>query len=267
MLRAELLSRESGKLGLTKEDVAGGQQKISGGFYEKLFSADRFKTLKWYRTGLDRCLVVARLGRDSTSGIGTGFAIDGQSLNSRWKDKLLLVTNAHVVSNNEDICRAYGAMRTGETVVTFEGLGTEEYAVADIVWNSAPDQLDATVLELEGAEELKARLAGVMVPIAKALPVIEDSARIYIIGYPGGGTLCVSLEDTLLLDHEAPRIHYRTPTEGGSSGSPVFNRQWQLIGLHHAGSPNMKRLHGDGTYEANEGIWIRSIAEAISAII
>ena len=71
----------------------------------------------------------------------------------------------------------------------------------------------------------------------------------------------------LLLDHEDPRIHYRTPTEGGSSGSPVFNRQWDLIGLHHAGSKTMQRLNGKaGTYAANEGIWLRAIVGAISQI-
>lgn len=28
-------------------------------------------------------------------------------------------------------------------------------------------------------------------------------------------------------------IHYQTDTLGGSSGSPVFNDQWELIALHH----------------------------------
>jgi hypothetical protein len=28
-------------------------------------------------------------------------------------------------------------------------------------------------------------------------------------------------------------IRYRTDTEEGSSGSPVFNEQWQVVALHH----------------------------------
>ena len=38
--------------------------------------------------------------------------------------------------------------------------------------------------------------------------------------------LLVSLAD-------ATRLIYETDTLPGSSGSPVFNDQWQLVGLHH----------------------------------
>ena len=70
----------------------------------------------------------------------------------------------------------------------------------------------------------------------------------------------LSFQDNILLDHQDPKIHYRTPTEGGSSGSPVFNQQWELIGLHHAGSAEMNCLNGKpGFYEANEGMWIQTI--------
>jgi V8-like Glu-specific endopeptidase len=57
-------------------------------------------------------------------------------------------------------------------------------------------------------------------------------------------------------------VHYRAPTEGGSSGSPVFNDQWEVIALHHKGGKvGMPRLNGlNGTYAANEGISIRRVA-------
>jgi V8-like Glu-specific endopeptidase len=69
----------------------------------------------------------------------------------------------------------------------------------------------------------------------------------------------------LLLDHESPKVHYRAPTEGGSSGSPIFNQAWDLIALHHAGGMDMKMLHGkEGTYPANEGIDFMSIQSAFA---
>lgn len=95
----------------------------------------------------------------------------------------------------------------------------------------------------------------------------------------GGRDLSFSFQDNELLDHEGPpagrpqipgvcRLHYRAPTEGGSTGSPVFNaRLWQVIAMHHKGGKiGMPRLNGKpGTYGANEGISIQSIIDAIRA--
>jgi V8-like Glu-specific endopeptidase len=69
----------------------------------------------------------------------------------------------------------------------------------------------------------------------------------------------------MLLDHNDRLLHYRSPTEPGSSGSPVFNDQWELIALHHAGGTDLPRLnnHG-GTYAANEGITLPAIRKRLS---
>ena len=113
--------------------------------------------------------------------------------------------------------------------------------------------------------------------LAGALPIVEDGARVYIIGYPGGHDLAFSFQDNELLDHEGPpggtpqikglsRVHYRAPTEPGSSGSPVFNAGlWEVIALHHMGlKDGMSKLNGkSGSYAANEGISLLSIKEAI----
>jgi hypothetical protein len=115
-------------------------------------------------------------------------------------------------------------------------------------------------------------------PLAKRLPTLGDGAdpRVYVIGHPEGRELAFSLQDNRLLDHEGPPgglpslggrvlLHYRAPTEPGSSGSPVFDQgNWTVVGMHHAGGDFMRRLNGaSGTYAANEGVWIQSIAAAV----
>jgi V8-like Glu-specific endopeptidase len=98
------------------------------------------------------------------------------------------------------------------------------------------------------------------VPVAAALPLADGKQRAYIIGHPRGRKLSFSIHDNFLLDHDERVLHYRSPTEPGSSGSPVFNDDWELIGLHHRGSNHLRRLHGaEGSYPANEGIWIQAI--------
>ena len=72
--------------------------------------------------------------------------------------------------------------------------------------------------------------------------------------------------DNALLGYNERLVHYRAPTEGGSSGSPVFDDQWDLIALHHGGGNGLKRLDGQaGFYDANEGIYIQRIFDAVRA--
>jgi V8-like Glu-specific endopeptidase len=56
------------------------------------------------------------------------------------------------------------------------------------------------------------------------------------------------------------RVRYRTNTEEGSSGSPCFNQDWELVALHHSGDPNFER---PATY--NEGIPFEAILKRLAA--
>jgi V8-like Glu-specific endopeptidase len=133
--------------------------------------------------------------------------------------------------------------------------------VKRVKWESPPDKLDCALLELDAPVEG----LGESYPLAAARPVKDESARVYIIGHPKGGTLSFSLNDNRLLDYDDRLLHYRAPTEGGSSGSPVFNEEWQLLGLHHGGGKDMAKLNKEpGRYAANEGIWIEAIRKGIS---
>ncbi len=235
---------------------------------EKVFGEDSFKTYQWYITGAEHCRMIARIGRETSKGFGTGFLIRGTDLHEQLGDELLLMTNAHVVSEDP----TDRALHPDEAIVSFEVLDNagNQYRISEIVWSSPSTALDVSVLRFDGTSlaTLKELTRDVtFYPLANRLPPLgndgDHTERVYIIGHPAGGTLQLSFQDNVLLDYEDPRIHYRTPTTGGSSGSPVFNQQWQLLGLHHGGSSEMPKLHGkEGTYQANEGMWIEAIKKA-----
>lgn len=224
---------------------------------EKILGRDRYVSYEFMRRATNCARAVARIEHQPGQGYGTGFVLRGGDLHPNLGDKLVLLTNSHVVSEDPLVS---DALRPETAIVTFQILFAEakaeqEYAIARQLWSSPPGELDATLLLLEDYPE------GIEpCPIAPRLPLADGEQRVYVIGHPAGGTLSFSIQDNILLDHEAPRLHYRAPTEGGSSGSPVFNAQWKLVGLHHAGGRNMLKLNGgSGTYEANEGLWIQSI--------
>jgi hypothetical protein len=52
-------------------------------------------------------------------------------------------------------------------------------------------------------------------------------------------------------------------TVGGSSGSPVFNLDWELVAVHHRGGYAMKRLTGEGIHEANQGSSVFALREEV----
>lgn len=58
-----------------------------------------------------------------------------------------------------------------------------------------------------------------------------------IIQHPRGEKKQVALRENRIVDVLDVFLHYETDTEPGSSGSPVFNDQWEIVALHHAGVP------------------------------
>jgi V8-like Glu-specific endopeptidase len=230
---------------------------------EKVFGDAAFISPEKLMLGLERCKAVGRVETTADEGFGTGFAIPGVSLSTKLDGKYVFVTNAHVVSETEP-----DALRTSNARLTFHSLpGAKgkpfQTSFTKILATSPPDLLDYTVLSLKDQPKKIEPF-----PLAPTLPTVSGKAQVYVIGHPRGGGMMFSLQENKLVDHGAPsdsRVHYRAPTEPGSSGSPVFNTSWELIALHHSGSASMEKIHGAGVYEANEGHWIQAIAQDVKS--
>ncbi len=263
-LRARILDREDGGQVTFHPQVRAKDEAnidaVPDVQLEKILGTTGVKSLQWYRTGLTRANAIVLISDLDGRGTGTGFLVTGADLCEHLpSDEVFVLTNAHVVAEEHVVT---GTLYPEDATVRFEALGLDEtFQVTELLWTSPPAELDASLLRLD-----KPCPKVESIPFSKRLPLIDGQQRLYVIGHPLGGGLSFSLQDNVLLDHEAPKLHYRTPTEPGSSGSPVFDAKWRLVGLHHAGSPNMPRLHKQGgTYAANEGLWIQSIREQMAA--
>jgi V8-like Glu-specific endopeptidase len=58
-----------------------------------------------------------------------------------------------------------------------------------------------------------------------------------IIQHPEGQRKQIALRENQVIDILDNFVHYQTDTAPGSSGSPVFNDQWEIVALHHSGVP------------------------------
>ena len=258
VLHAALLRREGGRVEFAAQSVSVQHERLG---LEAVLGDTRFVPLQWYRTGLQRCDAVARVEDQWEQPRGSAFLVRGEDLIPALAGKVVLLTNAHVVSDDPAVQATTSSLAPNRARVRFESREREDakrtYGVKSLVWTSPPGQLDATVLELECAIPCDPPY-----PLAVA-PPRPNADRVYVIGHPKGRGLSLSLQDNRVVDVREPKIHYRAPTEPGSSGSPVFNQHWELVAVHHAGGKSMPSLFGSGTVEANEGIWIAAIIEAL----
>ncbi|MGH8871090.1 MAG: serine protease [Acidimicrobiia bacterium] len=211
--------------------------------------------------GLQCAESVAKITDASGEPWGTGFLVKGSLIHPDFGETPVLVTNAHVCSPEPGV----GKLLPGEARAVFDvtksvdGSGLVITGL-ECMWSSPPGTCDVTFLRYSGPE------AAITQPIevAQIPQPVTEGAYVYVIGHPAGGGLKFSIRgnDLLAYDPEMFKVHYTAPTEGGSSGSPVFNQAWQLMAVHHAGDSKMRRLdHPSATYQANEGITIKAIRE------
>jgi S1-C subfamily serine protease len=261
LLRAALVKSEGGGLTIAAVEmavrVATTSQAAEG--LEKVLGDTSYLPHDWLLRGIRRACSVGRVWRKGAEqAVGTGFLLPGDLLRPEWAGRQVFLTNSHVVSQAPV---QTGTLLPNQAAVSFdaaEGRAGElapRHAVKSLRWESPIRELDTTMLELD-----------VEIPscdtyeLASLLP--QPGERLYVIGHPKGGGLSYSIQDNRVLAINDPptRIHYRSPTDPGSSGSPLFNDQWEVLGIHHAGLDDMPRLDDPNkTYPANEGIPLKAI--------
>lgn len=256
LLRARLLEADGGQLRVGQRELAPGVPEaladVKQGL-ERVFGTDRFQSLGWLRDGLHSCRSVARVQDRYGDGVGTGFVLDGAAVRPDWPPAVVL-TNSHVVPDTLPVEDAYLTFRGGDE--------KEPVPAGTVLWRSDVQHLDACFLAPpEGT------LAGIPpLSVRPRFPQLEDDrvVRAYVIGHPGGADeVHLSLHDTLVVHADDVYVHYRSPTEHGHSGSPVFDDQWRVFALHRGWAAAVPGAAGERSGPANEGIRLdRLVAEA-----
>lgn len=195
--------------------------------------------MKWLKKAFDvsksvgRITVTKRKNDREWTEFGTGFLTPGG----------YLFTNHHVLANPEEAAGAKVEFNY------MEGEEISEYKFDHTTWiGTNENKLDFARVKVKD---------GGRVPLANwGFLEIDESGDVRendplpIIQHPEGGGMQIALETDSVLRIDGPQIYYQTDTLGGSSGSPVFNKDWKVIALHSAGM----RLE-----KANRGILFSAI--------
>lgn len=160
-------------------------------------------------------------------GYGTGWLISDR----------LMITNNHVLEDAESAARSQIEFRY-ELGPAGEQLTPLHFRLEPELFFETNPELDYTVVAVEQRAIGGARIAALgFNPLVAVTGKAILGERLNIIQHPGGQPKQVAMRENKLIDILDQFVHYRTDTEPGSSGSPVFNDQWEVVALHHAGVP------------------------------
>jgi V8-like Glu-specific endopeptidase len=151
----------------------------------------------------------------------------------------LLMTNNHVITSQEEAQKAeytfnYQLDKNGKecSCITVNALLDGKFYT-----NS---ELDYTVVKLNNVPDF----ANYLKLQNKQVRIDE---RVGIIQHPGGNLKKISIQNNFVAYADTQDVQYTTSTLPGSSGSPVFNHDFQVVAIHHSGGlltePSTKRKY------------------------
>ena len=204
---------------------------------------------------------------------GTGFLVGPD----------VLLTNQHVLRDKNEVKDAVARFDYMLDASGVSSAGRVFKFQTDFYFSSPSEELDYALARLED-QPLKDKVAAdaelqqlsmwEMIRRGKhrgylilAPRFLEARNRVNIIQHPDGNPLKVVMTHNYVVENMNDlRVQYVADTMPGSSGSPVFNKSWEVVALHHSGKPyppesvstTFKKI-SKGKFRVNEGIPARAI--------
>jgi V8-like Glu-specific endopeptidase len=199
--------------------------------------------------GLSRARAVVKIVR-MDGGSGTGFLIEGDRL----------VTNHHVLPDAASASSSTAIFNYQKAAAGYdEAAETLELKPERCFLTSAEDDFSVVGMPSGSVERWGS------IPLGRTSAARGDLVN--IIQHPGGGPKQIGLSFDVVAFVGAGRLQYLSDTAPGSSGSPVFDRNWNLVALHHSGGWLVEPGSSDKrVYYRNQGILTERIrAQLIDA--
>lgn len=220
---------------------------------ERIINTPDFVDVRYLEAGVTAARAVCRInirdGNRRVVGYGTG------SLVSRD----LILTNHHVLDTPE-VAATSGAEFNYQDAVDRQPVQPQVFELAPERLFIADQERDFALVALQPSPRIEEFGVNRLIE-AEGKAIIGEFVT--IVQHPRGEKKQVSLRENRIVDVLDEFLHYEADTEPGSSGSPVFNDQWEIVALHHASVP----ASGSGEAAAwmNEGIRISRIIKFIRA--
>ena len=226
----------------------------SGEVLERIIGTSDLMGIAFLERGMQVARSVARIWVDASGGqaaaYGTGFLVSPR----------LLLTNHHVLGDPGIAARSlaqfdYALQASGQPYPTaIFRIDAQTFHLADrhldfALVAVAPTSQEGRALSQFGWNKLSQEEG-------KAIAAQYGN----IVQHPNAEFKQLTLRENRIVAVLPEFLHYTADTEGGSSGSPVYNDRWEVVALHHSGVP---KTDGAGRTLAVDGsVWRQDMGEA-----
>jgi V8-like Glu-specific endopeptidase len=189
--------------------------------------------------------------------VGTGFLFKVKGI-----DDLFFITNYHVINDPKDIDKTK-IIFDYELDIEGNSIASKSFSIdKNRAWYCSPvNEYDTIIFNLVDDHN---ELDSYGYIELKEIEIVQNDF-VNIIQHPGGEMKQISLYHNIVTHANDRVVQYLTDTLKGSSGSPVFNSDWEVVALHHSGGgskPEEPELPV-GIKSRNEGIYINKIIQFV----